>query len=301
MPKAQKTLFVDENYYERKAMAILRTVGNLRLIGETGVGKSTFVHYLTDEHDWELYEYPLSTDTSRWDLLAQDILTATKSGTETAERIGPIVEWLLVPKPRDPKKPQVLFLDEFNYAQPNVLTLMNMLTDFRKQVYVNELKGSPLLREHGLDPQNPMLKRTDQHYCVIGMNPAERAGYTGTFTMNIAQLRRFESLELKYIGQQTEITLLKDKTGIQHNEAKHLVTMANQTRALYRVGILTTPITTGNLENYAKLMVVEKLSETDVSEIMAAMYTEAERDTIMALWKGQTTAEQVIKSQEILG
>lgn len=301
MAKAQKTLFVDENYYERKAMAILRTVGNLRLIGETGVGKSTFVHYLTDEHDWELYEYPLSTDTSRWDLLAQDILTATKAGTETAERIGPIVEWLLVPEPRDPKKPQVLFLDEFNYAQPNVLTLMNMLTDFRKQVYVNELKGSPLLKEHGLDPKNPMLKRTDGHYCVIGMNPAERAGYTGTFTMNIAQLRRFESLELKYMGQQTEITLLKDKTGIQHNEAKHLTTMANQTRALYRVGILTTPITTGNLENYAKLMVVEKLSETDVSEIMAAMYTEAERDTIMALWKGQTTAEQVIKSQEILG
>lgn len=294
-------MFVDEDYYERKALAILRTVGNLRLIGETGVGKSTFVHFLTDKHDWELYEYPLSTDTSRWDLLAQDILTATKAGTETAERIGPIVEWLLVQPPRDPKKSQVLFLDEFNYAQPNVLTLMNMLTDFRKQVFVGELKGSPMLKAAGYDPRNPMLKRTDEHYCIIGMNPAERAGYTGTFTMNIAQLRRFESLELKYIGQQTEIQLLKDKVGILHNEAKHLVTMANQTRALYRVGILSTPITTGNLENYAKLLTAEKLSEDDVSKIMSAMYTEAERDTILALWSGKTTAEAIIKSQEILG
>jgi hypothetical protein len=56
-----------------------------------------------------------------------------------------------------------------------------------------------MLKEFGLD--EPVFKRTDKHWMVVGMNPAERAGYTGTFSMNIAQLRRFESLELQYLQQ----------------------------------------------------------------------------------------------------
>jgi len=294
-------IFVDENDYERKGLAILRVVGNLRLIGETGVGKSTFVHFMTEKHKWELYESPLSTDTSRWDLLAQDVLTATKEGTQTTQRLGPIVDWLLVPEGRDKTRPQVLFLDEFNYAQPNVLTLLNMLTDFRKQVYVGELKGQKWLKKYGVDPENPMLVRTDKHYCIIGMNPAERAGYSGTFTMNIAQLRRFESLELRYISQQTEVGLLKTKAGIKHEEAMKLVSMANQTRALYRVGRLSTPITTGNLENYAALSTKEKLRDPEIAEIMASMYLQTERPTILALWKGETTAEKLSKEEETFG
>lgn len=296
-----KTKFVDEHNYERKAMAILKQVHNLRLVGETGVGKSTFVHYLTDKNDWELYEFPLSTDTSRWDLLAQDVLKATKEGTETAQRLGVIVDWLLVPEGRDKSKVQALFLDEFNYAQPNVLTLMNMLTDFREQVYVSELRGAEWLKKYGVDPSNPMLKRSDKHYCIIGMNPAERAGYTGTFTMNIAQLRRFESLQLEYISELTESKFLMDKTGVGYEDSKKFVAMGTQTRTLYRVGILATPLTTGNLENYCKLQSAEKLRMEDISDIMVAMYPQGEQEMVRALWNGEQTAESIMRNQEILG
>lgn len=290
------TIFIDENEAEKKAMAILRVSGNLRLIGETGVGKSTLVQYLAEKHKWELYEFALSTDTSRWDLLAQDYLTAKEAGTTTVQRTGPVVDWLTVPEGRDPKKPQVLFLDEFNYAQPSVLTIMNMITDFRRKLYVPELKDSPILKRAGL--KEPMLQRSEKHYLIIGMNPAERAGYAGTFSMNIAQLRRFESLELQYLSQQKETGLLVSQTKCSHEEAMKYVSMANQTRALYRVGRLSTPITTGNLLNYARLSIQEKLKDPEIAEIMAAMYLQTERDTVNALWKGKTSAEAIMKQEE---
>jgi len=290
------TIFIDENDYERKAMAILRVSRNLRLIGETGVGKSTIVQFLTEKHKWELYEFALSTDTSRWDLLAQDYLTARDGATTTVQRTGPVVDWLMVPEGRDPKKPQVLFLDEFNYAQPSVLTIMNMLSDFRRKLFVPELKDSPALKRLGI--KEPMLQRTEKHFLIIGMNPAERAGYAGTFTMNIAQLRRFESLELSYLSQQSESRLLETQTKCSHEEAMKYVSMANQTRALYRVGRLSTPITTGNLLNYARLSIQEKLKDAEIADIMAAMYLQTERDTVNALWKGKTSAEQIMKQEE---
>jgi len=292
------TIFIDENDAERKAMAILRVGGNLRLIGETGVGKSTIVQFLSEKHKWELYEFALSTDTSRWDLLAQDYLTAREGGTTTVQRTGPVVDWLTVPEGRDPKKPQVLFLDEFNYAQPSVLTIMNMLSDFRRKLFVPELKDSPILKRLGL--KEPMLQRSDKHYLIIGMNPAERAGYAGTFTMNIAQLRRFESLELGYLSQQAESRLMETQTKCSHEQAMKYVAMAGQTRALYRVGRLSTPITTGNLLNYARLEVQEKLKDHEIAEIMGAMYLQTERDTVNALWKGKTSAEQIMKEEETM-
>jgi MoxR-like ATPase len=292
------TTFIDESDVEKKAMAILRVSGNLRLIGETGVGKSTLVHYLSEKHKWELYEFALSTDTSRWELLAQDYLTAKQGATATVQRTGPVVDWLTVPEGRDPKKPQVLFLDEFNYARPSVLTILNMITDFRRSLYVPELKNSPILERLGLT--EPKLRRTEKHYIIIGMNPAERAGYAGTFSMNIAQLRRFESLELGYLSQQAESRRLETETKCSHEQAMKYVAMAGQTRALYRVGRLSTPITTGNLINYAKLEVQEKLKDPEIAEIMGAMYLQTERDTVNALWKGKTSAEQIMKEEETM-
>jgi MoxR-like ATPase len=295
------TIFIDENGAERKAMAILRVNGNLRLIGETGVGKSTIVQFLSEKHKWDLYDYALSTDTSRWDLLAQDILQSDgKGGVSTMQRKGRILEWLTSTKNTtgDKSRYQVLFLDELNYAQPGVLTILNMLGDFRKKVYISELESSKLLKDLKMD--EPVFKRTDKHWMIVGMNPAERAGYSGTFTMNIAQLRRFESLELTYLSQQQESRLLETQTKCSHEQAMKYVAMAGQTRALYRVGRLATPITTGNLLNYARLEVLERLSDTEISEIMTAMYPQNEHDTVVGLWKGKVTAESVMKDEELM-
>ena len=261
----RKIKFVDAGDYERKALAILRVTGNLRLVGETGVGKTTFVHYLCDKYNWKLYEYALTSDTSRWDLLAQDVL---EKGT-TKVREGIVALWL---KDNDFDKYDaiVLYLDEFNYADPSVLSLTNSLADFRKSIFIPELQTT--------------LYRSEKHYIIISYNPSEVSGYTGTFKINIAQLRRFEGLVMDWLPRHKEVNyLVQESSKKYYNEITKLVDFAQQTRENYRKGSLSFPITTGNLLNYVRLLMAG-LEMDDILEIVLSFYPEDEKDIIRTLW-----------------
>jgi len=251
--------FVDEWGIERKALMILKRVGNLRMIGETGTGKTHFIHYLCEKHDLKLWEFSLTSDTERWDLLASDIL---KEGT-TKTREGVILLWL-----NDPEG-GVCFLDEFNYAQPNVTTLINQLSDFRRSIWVPELQQR--------------LHRSNKHYLVIAMNPYEKIGYSGTFQTNIAQMQRFESIVFDFLSPKSETKLLL-KVYDNYEWVRRLVEFANKIRGLYRKGELTTPITTGNLKNYC-IFRKEGLEEKEIIEIASSLFLEEERPVVRRLWE----------------
>lgn len=280
----KETFYRDENEYIPKAKAILETVGNLRLVGETGTGKSTIVSAMCEEYGWELHQYQLSTETSRMDLLAQDILVPDgKGGTAILPRLGVIAESILTPK--DPKKPQLLFLDEYNYAQPAVLTIMNSLTDNRRNVRIPELAGTKYF-----PGGDPIVVRPKNHYVVIGMNPSEKTQYSGTISMNIAQLRRFESLNIKYLSKAAELEVIEKSAGeVDYLSFEPLLRLASWTREQYMEERLSTPITTGNLINYAKLFSAG-LDIKDIREIINAMFRDDERERIN---KQLATLEQV--------
>jgi MoxR-like ATPase len=282
----KQTFYRDENEYIPKAKAILEAVGNLRLVGETGTGKSTIVSAICEEFGWELHQYQLSTETSRMDLLAQDILVPDgKGGTAVLPRLGVIAESILEPK--DPSKPQVLFLDEFNYAQPAVLTIMNSLTDNRRNVRIPELAGTKWFPKG-----DPIVQRPKNHYVIIGMNPSEKTQYSGTISMNIAQLRRFESLNIKYLSKSAELEVIERTVGAENVDyltIEPLLRLASWSRDQYMDERLSTPITTGNLINYAKLFKAG-LDIKDIREIINAMYRDDERDRIN---KQLATLEQV--------
>lgn len=242
-------------------MAILKTVGNCRLVGETGTGKTTLVHYICEQNGWKLYEYSLTTDTSRWDLIGCDIL---KGGT-TEFRKGIIVDWL----EDTSDNIKVLHLDEFNYANPNVMTLVNQLADFRKSIFIPEL--------------NRTMERTEKHYLIISMNPFEKEGYAGTFRTNIAQMRRFETIVLDYLDTVTETKILMKYVN-DYKFCRRLVEFAKKVRINYREGNLTTPITTGNLINYCKMKALG-LSVNEIIEIALNLFLEEEREKVVRLWE----------------
>jgi len=146
-------VFVDEKNYVRKALAILKHVGNLRLIGETGTGKSTFAYKLAELTGKPLFEISLTRDISRWDLLACDTL---KEG-ETKARRGIVLKWL------ESKEGGILFVDEFNFGENGVVSLFNSLSDFRGNVWIPELEQS--------------FQRSKDHYLIIAYNPTEKSGY----------------------------------------------------------------------------------------------------------------------------
>lgn len=265
-----KIVFIDKNNYEKRAVAILRHTGNLRLVGETGTGKTTFVHYLCQKYNWKLYEISLTSDTTRWDLVAQDILVKG----ETKVRKGIVTRWI---EDKDKNYDAiVLYLDELNYADPSVLSLLNSLSDFRKELYIPEL--------------NKTLYRSEKHYIIVSYNPSEVSGYTGTFKVNIAQLRRFEGLIFRWLNAFVEIGYLKDKLieyGVTktraYNLAKKLVDNAQRTRIAYVQGQISFPVTTGNLLNYCRLL-ANGLDLDDIKELVLSFYPYEEQKKVRELW-----------------
>jgi len=241
--------FVDEHGYIEKSRAILEVVGNLRLVGETGTGKTTLVHKLAELLEVPLFEIVLTRDVTKWDLLACDTLKA--GNTETRE--GIIIQWLNSEK-------GLLYIDGFNYAEPSIISLLESLADFRGSVWIPEYKQE--------------FTRTAHHYLVISYNPSEKSGYSGTFIENIATIRRFEGLIIEYLSPQKERELLKKFSGNYDFSAK-FVEIAKKTRTEYEMGRLRTPLTTGNLINYAKLYKA-KMAEEDIIDIASSLYTAKE-------------------------
>lgn len=261
--------FIDEHEYIKRSMAILRTVGNLRLNGETGVGKTHLVYALAEKTGLPLYEVVLTRDISRWDLLAQDIL---ESGTSKVRK-GLILQWL-------ESDGAIAYLDGANYCEPSIFSLVESLGDFRGNVYVPELQR--------------VYKRTSEHYLIISFNPSEKSGYSGTYLMNIATMRRFEGLVVEYLSIQNETNLVK-KICESYNFARKWVEIANKTRILYKRGTLRTPLTTGNLMNYAKLYKQEHLAEEEIIEIVKSLYPEEERNLVVRLFESDKTVEEILK------
>jgi len=242
--------YIDEQRIVEKAIAILETVGNLRLKGETGTGKTTLVYYLAQKLKLPLFETVLTVDTSRWDLLATDILE--KGNTQV--RKGLVVQWLEAQK-------GIKYIDGFNYGQPNIISLVEPLADFRGSVYIAEL--------------NKTYKRTDKHYLIISYNP-NKISYAGTFMENIATIRRFEGLEIGYLSIEKETEYIQDITN-NYEWSRKMVEIANKTRKLYLNGELKIPLTTGNLVNYAKLYKYG-LSDSDILEIASSLYDEEQKE-----------------------
>ena len=241
--------FVDEHNYIDKCRQILEVVGNLRLVGETGCGKTTLVHKLAEIMEVPLFEIVLTRDVTKWDLLACDTMEAGSTTT----REGIIIQWLNSLK-------GMLYIDGFNYAEPSIISLLESLADFRGSVWIPEYK-----RE---------FVRTAKHYLVISYNPSEKSGYSGTFIENIATIRRFEGLLIDYLSPQKERTLIT-KFADNYNFSAKFVEIAKKSRTEYEMGRLRTPITTGNLINYGKLY-KNGMSEDDIMEIASSLFTAKE-------------------------
>lgn len=252
--------YIDAQHQVPLARKMLKHVGNVRLVGETGTGKTHFVYHLSALEKSPLFEVGLNRNISSWDLLGTDIL---KKG-ETDFRKGIVTHWLNAEK-------GILYLDGFNYAEPSVIALLETLADFRGNIWISELEKT--------------FFRSDGHKIVISFNPAEKSGYAGTFIQNIATMRRFEGLIITYLPISKETKLLLKYCNNDYDWARKWVEFANKTRSLYLNSNVRTPITTGNLINYAKLH-SDNVSDEEMLEIVKSLYSDMERETIERQYEG---------------
>lgn len=256
--------YVNYNRNLEKAEMILSTVGNLKLVGETGVGKTMLVYKLSQKLKLPLYEVVLTKDTSRWELLASDILDKG----ETKVRDGIVLMWLKAPK-------GILYLDGFNYAEPSIISLIESIADFRGNCWISETQNT--------------YERGEQHKIIISYNPAEKIGYSGTFIENIATLNRFEGLVIDYMDNRTETKIL-EKITKSYEWSRKFVELGNKTRTLYREGKLRTPITLRNLKNYAN-MHLKGLTDDEIIEIASSLFPDEERGLFRRLFEESEPAK----------
>lgn len=249
---------------EKKALAILKRVGNLRLIGETGTGKTAFVHYLKNKYNWNLFSDVLNKNTNKWDLLATDVM---KEGT-TEQRKGIIIRWLEY----SGSEPAILYLDGWNYTPASVLSITESLADFRGEVFIEEL--------------NKKYYRDENHYLIISMNPFEKEGYSQTFRSNIAQVRRFETLRFDFLSKDKEAELLKEcYPSLSKDKCSKLAAFAERTRVNYDKGEINRFVTTGNLKNYADLLANTDLEMEDIVDIASNMFLKSEKGQVQTLFE----------------
>lgn len=109
----------------------------------------------------------------------------------------------------------VILLDELNRANPSLLNTLMPLLDDRRFTYLEE--------------KNDTVRVGTGTVFFATMN--EGAGYTGTSSLDRAVRDRFpRAVELTYLTEKEETTLLTNRTGVNKDIAKRLVQLANKVR-----------------------------------------------------------------------
>jgi MoxR-like ATPase len=263
--------------------------GYVRLVGETGAGKSTLVHTVDDvmnggpfssktkafyadkkhgsraldDSFWKtyfgkpchLYEYSLTQDTSRWDLVA----TQTLRNGSVEITPGRIMSWI---QDQTPDTVKLLFLDEVNYAAPGVTSLFNELGDFRRSITVAEFAVYDMLEvEAGRSDLERELwgkrVRSVDHWMVTAENPYDASSYAGTSPPNIAQQNRPIPIDVPFMSQLEEIALLMSAIGGNQKyrgQVQDIVTIATQIRDKFKAHQLSFVLSPRNTKQLAQIL-----------------------------------------------
>ncbi|MFB6177154.1 MAG: AAA family ATPase [Halobaculum sp.] len=244
-----------EEYFERTLphgdatdVAVLcRTMAdpafNPLLIGEAGTGKDTLIRHVCAETNRPMVRVNFGSDVRYEDLvgmytLDEDGGMSWEDGYLTkAVRYG----WVFV-------------ADELNAAPPESTMPLHQVTEERR-------KSSLVLRSRSetVDPH-------PQFRFVGTMNPVG-GGYGGTNQLNDAFKSRFYAVQIDYLDEEREVTLLAEQLGedtpLDEAALRRLCALAAELRDRHRASDLRTPVTTRELLKIGRL--AETMTLTDAA------------------------------------
>jgi nitric oxide reductase NorQ protein len=149
-------------------------------------------------------------------------------GAETIWIDGPLVTAI--------KTGAVLYLDEIAEARPDVIVAIHPLTDHRRELFVDKLSET--------------IKAHNDFMLVASFNPGYQRGYK---ELKPSTRQRFAAISFNYPVAKVETEILVNETGIDENNAKQLVKIAEKIRNLKELG-LTETVSTRLLVDAAKLI-----------------------------------------------
>jgi len=180
-----------------------------RLIGPTGVGKSTAIYSAAASWNAPFLKLNMASIQSPEQLLGR--WTLTPDGTVFQETA--LVRALQYPG-------SLIFFEEVNRTHSSNANILMDLLDAFGETWIDEL---------GVNV------KVDPSVAIFGaMNVG--SAYTGTFDMDLALESRFEyPIELSYLPELEEAKVLVAKTGVDAAVASGMVQLANDTRQMAQV------------------------------------------------------------------
>lgn len=197
----------------------------LMLTGPTGCGKTRLV-----EHMAEVLGRPLFTVSCHDDLTSSDLV-----GRFLVH--GGDVEWIDGPLTRAVRAGALCYLDEVIEARRDTLAVLHSLTDHRRSLY--------------LDRINERVTAAEGFMLVCSYNPASRSALK---EMKPAFRQRFVALDLAYLSQADEASVVATETGVSPELAQRMAHVATALREAAREGTFDPP-STRTLVTAARLIV----------------------------------------------
>lgn len=221
VPNIKDGFYVDpDNWY-----LLLRNITNqinTMMIGPTGTGKTELVLLACEKLGIPCHVYDMG---SMYDPVA---------GLLGVHRLqeGGVSTFDYAKFTKDISEPGVVLLDELSRAPVTTNNILFPCLDSRRTLPV-EIAGGDDIR----------AVKVHEDCCFIATANVG-AEYTGTMSMDRALVGRFFPLELDYMPKDKEERVLVKRCGISEGTAKHIVSVANNVRSLYRKQELSCSLST---------------------------------------------------------
>jgi energy-coupling factor transporter ATP-binding protein EcfA2 len=218
---------------------------NILLVGETGTGKTHLVYHVAKLLGRKVVRVNLDKATTPEDLIGfwQPTANGNGNGKEFKWTDGVLIDAM--------KNGWIFMCDEINAAPPEVLFLLNSVLDNREIT----------LKQH----QGETIKAHENFIFIGTMNPGT---YEGVQDLNKALKSRFQVVLFFDYDEDIE-----KKLGLGY-----LVDFAKKIRLSYRVGEISTPISTRDLIYYHNNRIL--FGEETAKEILLAKFDVSERKAV---------------------
>jgi len=198
------------------------------LKGHAGQGKNHLIEYIAMKTNRPVVRFNLDGGTEPEDMVG--FYQPKNGGLEWRDGLLTIAV----------RKGYIVVLDEINAAEPEVLFILHPLLEDTDPKLIIKQTGE-VIRPH------------PEFRVVATMNPTESGQYGGTKDLNAALLSRFWVVETDWPDTQTEIKILRERTGIDYESAKAIVKLAQRLRQAMEQDMLRIVVGTRDLIQISEL------------------------------------------------